>query len=46
VVGIHIQDQHIRDGLLDITSYKPLARLGYRDYSTVTETFSLNRPDQ
>jgi flavin reductase (DIM6/NTAB) family NADH-FMN oxidoreductase RutF len=46
VVGIHIQDQHIKDGLLDITSYKPLARLGYRDYSTVTETFSLNRPDQ
>ena len=46
VVGIHIQDQHIRDGLLDITSYKPLARLGYHDYSTVTETFSLNRPDQ
>lgn len=46
VVGIHIQDQHIKDGLLDITSYQPLARLGYRDYSAVTETFTLNRPGQ
>lgn len=46
VVGIHIQDQHIKDGLLDITSYKPMARLGYRDYAAVTETFSLNRPGQ
>ncbi len=46
VVGIHIQDQHIKDGLLDITSYKPLARLGYRDYAAVTETFSLSRPGQ
>ncbi len=46
VVGIHIQDQHIKDGLLDITSYKPISRLGYRDYSTVTETFSLDRPGQ
>ena len=46
VVGIHIQDQHIKDGLLDITSYKPMARLGYRDYAAVMETFSLNRPGQ
>lgn len=46
VVGIHIRDEHLKDGILDITSYNPLARLGYRDYTTVTETFSLNRPDQ
>jgi flavin reductase (DIM6/NTAB) family NADH-FMN oxidoreductase RutF len=46
VVGIHIQDQHIKDGLLDITSYQPLARLGYRDYTSVTDIFSLNRPGQ
>lgn len=46
VVGIHIEDRHIKDGLLDITSYQPLARLGYRDYCAVTETFTLNRPGQ
>ncbi len=46
VVGIHIQDQHIKDGVLDVTSYAPLARLGYRDYTSVTDVFSLNRPEQ
>jgi len=46
VVGIHIQDHYIKDGLLDITSYAPLARLGYRDYTSVTDVFSLNRPNQ
>ncbi|MEM7438898.1 MAG: flavin reductase family protein [Pseudomonadota bacterium] len=46
VVGIHIRDEHLRDGILDVTSYQPLARLGYRDYTAVTELFSLNRPGQ
>lgn len=46
VVGIHIRDEHLKDGLLDVTSYQPLARLGYRDYTAVTEVFSLNRPGQ
>ncbi len=45
VTGIHLHDDHIRDGKFDVTSFKPLARLGYRDYSVVTELFSLNRPD-
>ena len=46
VVGVHINDAYIRDGLLDVTSYQPLARLGYRDYSAVKEVFPLNRPGQ
>ncbi|GGA08105.1 flavin reductase family protein [Neptunicoccus cionae] len=46
VVGIHIRDEHITDGILDVTSYQPMARLGYRDYSAVTDIFSLNRPGQ
>ncbi|GHA52554.1 flavin reductase [Amylibacter ulvae] len=46
VVGIHIADEHIKDGILDVTSYQPVARLGYKDYSVVTELFSLDRPDQ
>ncbi len=45
VVGIHIDDAHIKDGLLDVTSYQPLARLGYHDYASVTEVFSLKRPE-
>lgn len=44
VVGIHIADDMLVDGMLDVTRYKPLARLGYMDYSTVEEVFSLDRP--
>lgn len=45
VVGIHMRDDCIRDGRFDITTFQPLARLGYRDYSHVTELFELVRPD-
>ena len=46
VTGVHIDDAHLKDGMLDITSYKPLSRLGYRDYATITEVFSLKRPGE
>jgi flavin reductase (DIM6/NTAB) family NADH-FMN oxidoreductase RutF len=46
VVCVHIKDEHLKNGILDVTSYVPLARLGYRDYSSVHEVFSLNRPEQ
>ena len=45
VVGVHIQDDCLVDGMLDVTRYRALSRLGYRDYSSVTETFTLARPD-
>ncbi|PZQ52172.1 MAG: flavin reductase [Rhodovulum sulfidophilum] len=44
VVGVHIDDAMLRDGLLDITLYQPLSRLGYRDYTAVAEVFALSRP--
>lgn len=46
VVGVHVRDEYLRDGLLDLTLYNPVARLGYRDYTSVRETFTLKRPDQ
>lgn len=46
VVGIHIDEAILRDGIFDVLRYNPLARLGYRDYATVTELFSLPRPGQ
>ncbi|NNU79738.1 flavin reductase family protein [Halovulum dunhuangense] len=46
VVGIHIDEAMLRDGIFDVLRFNPLARLGYRDYATVTEVFSLNRPGQ
>lgn len=45
VIGIHMRDDCLIDGLFDITQFQPLARLGYRDYTRVTDIFSLSRPD-
>jgi flavin reductase (DIM6/NTAB) family NADH-FMN oxidoreductase RutF len=46
VVGIHIDEQYIKNGILDSAAMKPIARLGYRDYSVVTELFQMVRPDE
>lgn len=46
VVGVHLRDDCIRDGLFDVLTYQPLTRLGYRDYSRITELFSLARPGE
>ncbi len=47
VVGIYIDDTYVKDGIVDAGAMRPLARLGYMDYSVVTpETiFSMNRPN-
>ena len=45
VVGIHMRDDCLVDGVFDVTRFQPLARLGYRDYSVVKDVFSLTRPD-
>ncbi|TDE35611.1 flavin reductase family protein [Antarcticimicrobium sediminis] len=45
VVGVHLREDCIKDGRLDVLSFQPLARLGYRDYSHVTELFEMTRPD-
>ncbi|MHA3916095.1 flavin reductase family protein [Halovulum sp. GXIMD14793] len=44
VVGIHIDEAMLVDGIFEVLRYKPLSRLGYMDYAAVTETFSLKRP--
>lgn len=42
VVGIHINDEVItKDGKLDVLKIRPLARLGYMDYTSVTEVFTM-----
>jgi flavin reductase (DIM6/NTAB) family NADH-FMN oxidoreductase RutF len=45
VVGVHIRDDVLVDGRFDVTRYQPLSRMGYRDYTRVTEVFELARPD-
>ena len=47
VVGIHIDDEVITDGIIDIRKVNPLARLGYLDYATLDmdNLFSMRPPD-
>ena len=45
VIGVHMRDDCIVDGMFDVSTYRPLSRLGYRDYSVVDNIFSLARPD-
>jgi flavin reductase (DIM6/NTAB) family NADH-FMN oxidoreductase RutF len=45
VVGIHIDDRFIKDGLLDTAAMKPIARCGYDDYAVVDVLFSMRRPE-
>ena len=44
VVGVHIDERYIRNGLLDTAAMKPIARGGYHDYSVLTESFTMRRP--
>lgn len=46
VTGVHMRDDCLVDGRFDITRFRPLARLGYRDYSWIEDTFSMMRPSE
>ncbi|MFK7939960.1 MAG: flavin reductase family protein [Roseovarius sp.] len=46
VVGVHMRDNCIVDGMFDVTRFNPLTRLGYKDYSVIREVFSLARPGE
>jgi flavin reductase (DIM6/NTAB) family NADH-FMN oxidoreductase RutF len=44
VVGVHIDDRFIKDGKVDTAAMRPIARLGYNEYSVVDAVFSMQRP--
>jgi flavin reductase (DIM6/NTAB) family NADH-FMN oxidoreductase RutF len=44
VVGIHIDDRFISDGRVNTAAMRPIARLGYSEYATVTEAWRMRRP--
>ncbi|MEM8630352.1 MAG: flavin reductase family protein [Pseudomonadota bacterium] len=46
VVGVHLRDDCVSDGIFDVLSFNPLTRMGYRDYSVIREKFSLKRPGE
>jgi hypothetical protein len=42
VVGVHIKDEFITpEGRIDILKARPLARMGYMDYTSVTDLFPI-----
>lgn len=45
VAQVHIDDKVItEDGKLDIPSIRPIARLGYYDYTVVDQVFEMKAP--
>lgn len=46
VERIHVNDEYLTaEGKLDIPRIKPIARMGYYDYTVVTETFEMRIPE-
>lgn len=44
VVGVHIRDDVLTDGKLDVRKTKPIARCGYYEYAVITDTFDMVIP--
>jgi flavin reductase (DIM6/NTAB) family NADH-FMN oxidoreductase RutF len=44
VVNVYIDDDVLRDGLIDIARVRPLTRLGYMEYSSIDASFTMPRP--
>ncbi|MTI42232.1 flavin reductase (DIM6/NTAB) family NADH-FMN oxidoreductase RutF [Roseibium hamelinense] len=44
VVAVHIDDNIVSNGRVDVTKIKPLARLGYKDYAVIESVFEMGRP--
>ncbi|HZD25005.1 MAG TPA: flavin reductase family protein [Alphaproteobacteria bacterium] len=44
VVGIHIDDAVLIDGMVDYRKLDAIARLGYMDYARTVDIFSMRRP--
>ena len=45
VIGIHIDDRFIVNGILNTAAMRPIARCGYDDYAVVESLFSMRRPE-
>jgi flavin reductase (DIM6/NTAB) family NADH-FMN oxidoreductase RutF len=45
VVGVHIDDAALTaDGRVDVRRIRPIARLGYKDYTSVESVFEMDKP--
>jgi flavin reductase (DIM6/NTAB) family NADH-FMN oxidoreductase RutF len=45
VLGVHIDDDVLNNGVIDLNRIKPLARLGYQEYTAVDNVFKMTRPN-
>ena len=44
VVGIHLDETFLKDGMIDMAAMRPLARCGYMDYVVADTVFQMERP--
>jgi flavin reductase (DIM6/NTAB) family NADH-FMN oxidoreductase RutF len=44
VLGVHIDDRVIENGRVNTAALQPVARLGYAEYTTVTDVWRMRRP--
>ena len=44
VIGIHIDEAILTGGMVDMAKFRPIARLGYMDYTVVDNVFTMMRP--
>ena len=44
VIGIHIDERFIKNGILDTAAMQPIARCGYHEYAVVESLFEMVRP--
>jgi flavin reductase (DIM6/NTAB) family NADH-FMN oxidoreductase RutF len=45
VVGVHLDERYIADGILDVAAMRPIARCGYTaDYTVLDRLFQMERP--
>src|SRR5262245_27026003 len=45
VVGVHIDEAILKNGRVDVGAFKPVARLGYSEYTTTDNVWAMRRPD-
>jgi len=45
VVGVHIDEAILKNGRVDVAAFKPVARLGYSEYTTTDNVWAMRRPD-
>jgi flavin reductase (DIM6/NTAB) family NADH-FMN oxidoreductase RutF len=45
VVGVHLDERYVIDGILDVAAMRPIARCGYTaDYTVLDSLFQMERP--